>query len=129
MIIFEYSKRKEVVKITIPYYEKRALIARSLSHPLRVQLAHILAQRGELCVWELTEEVEASQSSVSKHLAILKDVGVVECRRDGLKVYYQIRTPCILQFFECLDAILKEDIKVKMCQFHDCKEIGDIDGN
>lgn len=84
-------------------------MARSLAHPLRVQLTHMLARKGELCVCELTAEVTASQSSVSKHLAILREAGVVECRKDGLQVYYQIRTPCVIQFLDCLHTLLKED--------------------
>lgn len=96
--------------IFLPYYEKRALLARALAHPLRVQLTDLLTRRGEHCVCELTEKVSASQSSVSKHLSILREAGVVECRKEGLQVYYQIRTPCVIQFLHCLDSMLKEDM-------------------
>lgn len=105
-----------------PYYEKRALLARSLAHPLRVQLTHLLTQRGELCVCELTELVEASQSSVSKHLAILRDAGVVESRKEGLMVFYEIRTPCVIQFLDCLDRMLEDDTKCQVCLYGEIHE-------
>lgn len=114
MIKLEYTKSKEERNITSKYYEKRALLARSLAHPLRVQLAHLLVKKGELCVCELIEEVVASQSNVSKHLAVLKNAGVVESRKEGLKVFYKVRTPCVIQFFDCLDGILEEEREQEM---------------
>lgn len=112
--------------ISLTYYERRALLARSLAHPLRIELTHLLVKRGKLCVCELLEEVSASQSSVSKHLAILKNAGVVESRKEGLKVFYKVRTPCVIQFFDCLDGILEEDTMCTTCLYGEVR-VGDED--
>jgi len=59
----------------------------------------------------LTEDLDVSQSTVSKHLSILKKVGILNSEKEGLNVTYSLQTPCINRFFECLDNILQEDLK------------------
>ncbi len=63
-------------------YEARARVVRAMAHPTRLLLLDALGE-GEMCVSDLTELVGADQSTVSKHLAILKDVGLIGGRRDG----------------------------------------------
>ncbi len=65
---------------------------------------------GERCVCELTELVGADQSTVSKHLAILKNAGLVADRKDGVLTYYQLRIPCLQGFFECIESVLKQNL-------------------
>ena len=62
---------------------------RVLSEPMRIKLLDQLRQ-GEASVNELSEALEASQQNVSKHLAVLADVGIVGRRKDGNHVYYRI---------------------------------------
>ena len=64
------------------HYEARARIAKALSHPSRLLMLDALAE-GEMCVCDLTELVGADQSTVSKHLAVLKQAGIVEDRKKG----------------------------------------------
>ncbi len=66
-------------------YEFRARIAKALAHPSRLLMLEALENR-EQCVCELTELVGADQSTVSKHLAVLKQAGLVEDRKDGVMV-------------------------------------------
>jgi len=63
-------------------------------------------ESGELCVCELQELVGADMSTVSKHLSVLKQVGLVSDRKQGLKIFYKLRVPCALQFMHCIDAVL-----------------------
>ena len=58
-------------------------------------------------VCELTERVGADISTVSKHLSILKQAGIVEDNKRGLQVWYRLKVPCILNFFGCVESVLK----------------------
>jgi DNA-binding transcriptional ArsR family regulator len=69
-----------------------------LGEPMRIRLLDRLRD-GEATVGELSDEVEASQQNVSKHLAVLADAGMLGRRKDGNRVYYRITdesvfTPC-----------------------------------
>jgi ArsR family transcriptional regulator len=82
--------------------EQRAALIKALAHPSRVLIAEALTE-GERCVCELTELVDADMSTVSKHLAIMKAVGLVEVEKRGLNQFYRLRCPCLLEFFRCVD--------------------------
>lgn len=62
--------------------------------------------RGERCVCELRDMIGADISTVSKHLSVLKDAGIVEDDKRGQQVFYRLRVPCILNFFGCVEDIL-----------------------
>ncbi len=85
-------------------YEARARIIKAMAHPSRLFIVDELS-RGERCVCELTALVGADISTVSKHLSLLKKVGIVADRKDGLMVYYRLKIPCIMKFFECVEAV------------------------
>lgn len=63
-----------------------------LGHPLRLKIVEFL-RPGERCVCEIVPAVGAEQSVVSKHLALLRHVGVVACRKEGPRVIYWVRDP------------------------------------
>jgi ArsR family transcriptional regulator len=67
--------------------------------------------RGERCVCELTDLVGADISTVSKHLSLMKDAGIVDCERQGVKVFYRLRVPCVLNFFTCIEAVCEENAR------------------
>ncbi len=94
-------------------FEARAKIIKSLAHPTRLFIVNELAE-GEKCVCELTEMIGADISTVSKHLSILKNAGVLKVRKDGTQMFYQLKTPCILNFFQCVERVLKETQKEHM---------------
>ncbi len=66
---------------------------------------------GEMCVCELTELVGADQSTVSKHLAVLKQAGIVEDRKDGVMTIYSLKTHCLSGMWKCIETVLKENLK------------------
>ena len=68
----------------------RANVIKALAHPSRVLIASALID-GERCVCELTELVGADISTVSKHLSVMKNAGLVEIEKRGLNVYYRLR--------------------------------------
>ncbi|MCK4413075.1 MAG: winged helix-turn-helix transcriptional regulator [Candidatus Eisenbacteria sp.] len=84
----------------------RAGILKAMAHPARLLIIEELA-RQERCVAELTEMVGLDVSTVSKHLSRLKTAGIVTSERRGAQVYYSLRVPCVLNFFGCVEAVLR----------------------
>ena len=86
--------------------ERRATILKALAHPSRLMMVEALAE-GEKCVCELRELVGADISTVSKHLSVMKRAGLVECERRGLQVFYTLLSPCVLNFFSCVESVIE----------------------
>jgi DNA-binding transcriptional ArsR family regulator len=97
-------------KKTRKRYEARAKVAKAMAHPSRLLMLDLL-QKGEMCVGDLTENVGADQSTVSKHLAVLKDVGLVDVRKEGALSYYRVTCGCLDGFFSCMETVLLSDVK------------------
>jgi len=91
-------------------FEARAEIVKALAHPTRLFIVQELS-KGERCVCELREEIGADISTVSKHLSVLKNAGLVEDDKRGLQVFYRLRCPCILSFFNCIENVLQENAR------------------
>ena len=91
-------------------FEKQAEIVKAIAHPLRIAIINFL-KGGERCVCDIAENIGAERSNVSRHLSIMSAAGILEYRKDGLKVIYKLKTPCILEFFSCITNILKLQIK------------------
>ncbi len=87
-------------------FRARARVMKAMAHPTRLYVVDELA-KGERCVHELTEMIGADMSTVSKHLSILKSVGIVRDEKRGSEVYYSLRMGCVLGFFDCIEAVLK----------------------
>jgi ArsR family transcriptional regulator len=85
-------------------YEAKARMMKALAHPTRLFMVDELS-RGERCVCELRDMVGADISTVSKHLALLKSVGIVADDKRGLQVFYRLKTPCVLGFFDCVQQV------------------------
>jgi ArsR family transcriptional regulator len=91
-------------------FEKQAEIAKAISHPLRIAVVDYLKD-GEKCVCDIAKSVDSERSNVSRHLAVMVNAGVLSCRKEGLKVFYHLKTPCIVHFFACVARVLKEQAK------------------
>jgi DNA-binding transcriptional ArsR family regulator len=88
----------------------KADVLKALAHPARLMMVEALA-KGERCVCELNELFAADHSTVSKHLSILKQAGLVSDRKDGLKVYYRLECPCIISFIKCISGVVQSKAK------------------
>jgi len=86
--------------------ELKAEVLKALGHPTRLAIVEML-DAGERCVCEINERIEADHSTVSKHLSILKKAGVLSDRKQGLKVYYKLEVPCILNFVNCIVSVIE----------------------
>jgi len=87
-------------------FELRTRIIKALAHPTRLFMVDELS-KGEKCVCELTGMVGADVSTVSKHLSVLKNVGLVQDEKRGVQVYYRLKVPCVLNFFDCCESVIK----------------------
>ncbi|MCY2996168.1 MAG: metalloregulator ArsR/SmtB family transcription factor [Planctomycetota bacterium] len=87
-------------------YEARAQIIKALAHPARLLIVDELSKNGERCVCELTEMVGSDMSTVSRHLALLKGAGLVMDEKRGQMVFYRMRVPCLLSFFDCIESVM-----------------------
>ncbi len=73
-------------------YQARAAVMKALGQPVRMEIADVLAD-GELCVEDISRRVGAERSNVSRHLSVLAAAGIVESRKDGLRVFYSLKVP------------------------------------
>ena len=58
---------------------------------------------------DLTDGVNADISTVSKHLSVLKQAGIVSSRRDGKQIYYRLETPCLLKMLSCVETVIEKN--------------------
>jgi DNA-binding transcriptional ArsR family regulator len=91
-------------------FEKQARIAQAIGHPLRLEIIDFLKD-GEQCVCDIAEHIGAERSNVSRHLSLMVAAGVLEHRKEGLKVIYWLKCLCILDFFACISGVLKEQAR------------------
>ncbi|SCN47175.1 transcriptional regulator, ArsR family [methanotrophic endosymbiont of Bathymodiolus azoricus (Menez Gwen)] len=67
-----------------------ANLFKALSEPIRLRILALLLEKGELCVCELVDTLNLSQSVTSRHLAYLRNNEIVTARREGVWMYYQL---------------------------------------
>jgi DNA-binding transcriptional ArsR family regulator len=81
--------------------EMQAHSFKALSHPSRVAMVELM-RNGPICSCEMEPVLGISQSSIAKHLAVLRDSGLVSSYRDGARVMCQVTDPRV---FVAIDAI------------------------
>ena len=91
-------------------FKESAAVIKALAHPSRLMIIDELA-RGERCVCDLTELVGHDISTVSKHLSLLKEHGLVEDEKRGKQVYYRLKIPYILNIFHCVEPVITANRK------------------
>lgn len=92
-------------------YKLRAVVLKSLAHSDRLRVFDLLSSQGEKCVCDIADTLQISQPMTSKHVAMLRDAGLLESRKEGALVYYRVSTPCLAEFFKCLDRSISHSIK------------------
>ncbi len=88
-------------------YETRAKVLKALAHPARLRIVDELAEHDEVCVCDLTEVIGTDISTVSRHLAQLKNAGIVESEKHGQMVFYRLRIKCLSSLFGCIESVVK----------------------
>jgi ArsR family transcriptional regulator len=91
-------------------FEKQAEVISAMAHPIRIAIIDFL-EDGEQCVCDIAAHIGSERSNVSRHLSVMVNASILEYRKDGLKVIYKLKCPCILEFFSCISGVLKQRAK------------------
>lgn len=85
--------------------QELALLAKALSHPARIAIIQLLAQKKEIKTVNISDDLPIARTTVSQHLKVLKETGIIQGTIDGLKIHY------------CLDMKRLNEIKEKFSGF------------
>jgi ArsR family transcriptional regulator len=91
-------------------YQARAAIIKALAHPTRLFLMDKLSMNTH-CVCQLTAMVGDDITTISKHLSVLKNAGLVAVEKKGTQVFYHLKLPCIMGFLSCAEETMKNSLK------------------
>ena len=92
------------------YFEKKAEILKAIAQPTRLKILDLLKDR-ERCVCEIYPALAQEQPNISKHLTFMKRAGIVDSRKEGLRIIYWIKAPEVLEILRHAEAILKREVE------------------
>ncbi|TFG61344.1 MAG: ArsR family transcriptional regulator [Spirochaetales bacterium] len=90
--------------------QARAAILKAIAHPTRMFIVEKLHQKS-YCVSELTDMIGADTSTVSKHLSILKNAGLITDQKQGTSVYYSLQCECVMKFMGCIEQVIRMNLE------------------
>ncbi len=88
------------------YLEAKSRVLKALGHPTRLLIAEELGQ-SERCVCEFVDMTGVDYSTISRHLTVMKQAGLIEDEKRGKQVFYRLRVPCVLNFMECVEEVIR----------------------
>ncbi len=97
-------------------FTARARIMKALASPVRLKIVDELS-RGERCLCELQPLFKMNKSTLSRHVAALRHVGIISERRDGVRIFLKLETPCILKVFDCTMNVIRSEAKRQAAMF------------
>ncbi len=89
--------------------ELKANVLKTLGQPTRLKILELL-RNGERCVCEIFPAIKEEQSNVSRHLALMKSVGILTSRKQGQMVHYRVRDPQVFKLLDSVSALLKSHV-------------------
>lgn len=89
----------KTARAAVPVHE----VFKALGHPARVTIVQALASE-ERCVCDLVEKAGLGWSTVSRHLSVLREAGIIADDKRGLQVFYRLTLPCVGRFIACLES-------------------------
>ena len=95
-----------MTKVDDSHIEMKANILKGLAHPVRIAIAEMLDGR-EVCACEIAERFTIDRTSVSKHLALMTSLKILDSRREGPNIFYTLRMRCIVSILECIDGVIE----------------------
>ena len=90
--------------------EIRSKIIKAMAHPVRLMLIDEL-RPGERPFSSLFDLFKLDKSTVSKHLLVLKEAGIVSSRKSGSDMIYNLEVPCVTDFFSCVTAVIENNVR------------------
>jgi DNA-binding transcriptional ArsR family regulator len=86
---------------------------KAIAQPTRLKILYFLRD-GEQCQCKIIPKMKEDQSNISRHLTHMKDMGILESRREGVSVYYKIKDKRIFGILSLVDEMVKTEIKGKL---------------
>lgn len=90
--------------------EIRAKIIKAMAHPVRLIIIEFL-KKNNRSFSEIFGLFQLDKSTVSKHLLVLKEAGIVSSKKDGADMIYRLEVPCVTDFFSCVTAVIESNVK------------------
>ena len=90
-------------------FELQANLCRAMSHPSRQEILHLLFEKPKT-VNEIAHQTHLGQSSVSRHLAVLRQNGIVDTERNGQEIIYRVANPKIAEVCSLMRNVLIEQV-------------------
>lgn len=100
---------------------QRAKVFKALGHPSRLLMVEALGT-GEKCVCELRDLVGSDISTVSKHLSVLKEAGIVQDDRRGTNIFYSLRMRCVTAFLGCVERFFDQQLQEQILYLEDLRK-------
>ena len=85
---------------------------KAIAQPTRLKILYFL-RHGEKCQCKIIPKMKEDQSNISRHLTHMKDMGILESRREGVSVYYKIRDKRVFSLLSLVDQMVKAEIREK----------------
>ncbi len=96
--------------ITFSEAELRAKIIKGMAHPVRLMVIEFL-RGGEHSFSEIFNIFQLDKSTISKHLLVLREAGIVSSRKTGREMIYKLEVPCVADFFSCATVVIENNVK------------------
>jgi ArsR family transcriptional regulator len=93
------------MKESLDLQQRKADILKGIAHPVRLRVVEALAKR-EMCVCEIAELFDFDRTTISKHLSLMKSLGILDSRKDGLNVMYSLRMRCLASLLSCVEKVV-----------------------
>lgn len=90
-------------------YELHAQMCKVFTSSKRLEILNLLRDK-ELSVTELMDNAKISQANLSQHLGVLREKGIVQTRREGLKIYYSLTNKKIISAFDIIREVLLDKL-------------------
>lgn len=91
----------------VTIFDLQAELCTAMGHPVRVQIVHLLRE-GPRRVNDIAKGLGIGQATISRHLAVLRNVGILSSQRQGTDMIYQISNPKITDICESMRKVLAE---------------------
>lgn len=92
-----------------PLIDKKVKVFKALADPTRLQILNFLKD-GERCVCEIIPAIGKAQSTISKHLDVLYEAGILDRRIDGRRTLYRVRDNKVFDIIKAVESIVLEDV-------------------
>ena len=107
-ILIEYIDKHQFLRFGIMETEKTALLFKALGDENRLRILKLVSQGEDLCACRILDELDITQPTLSHHMKILKDAGLISARKQGRWMHYSISENAINKGVECLQRFRTE---------------------